>query len=316
MTPQQIKKLSKAHRAGKGMTLTLDPYQQEMTGQGIFGKKFDKWMQKTAVGRKIYQGVEKVGKPLLKKAITMGTTALSAYNPAIAQRLGAIANAYVDDPSKYNEGDPRTALMNLGRTAITGEGIFGNRVDRLVKRAVGQRGMDAIERAGRPMLTRGIGKASAMLRSAGLPASVVDRMENVAEAYVDDPSAYQSRSGVMRLGQRALTGQGIFGKRVDRLVKRAVGQRGMDAIEKAGRPLLTRGIGKASAMLRSAGLPASVVDRMENVAEAYVDDPSAYQSRAGVMRLGQRALTGQGVRKRKVARRGPLGGALFPAGRY
>jgi hypothetical protein len=78
MSPQQIKKLSKAHRAGKGMTLTMDPYQQEITGQGIFGKKFDKWMQKTAVGRKIYKGVETIGKPLLKKAITLGTTAISA----------------------------------------------------------------------------------------------------------------------------------------------------------------------------------------------------------------------------------------------
>jgi hypothetical protein len=322
MSPQQIKKLSKAHRAGKGMTLTMDPYQQEITGQGIFGKKFDKWMQKTAVGRKIYKGVETIGKPLLKKAITLGTTALSAYNPAIANRLGAIANAYVDDPSKYNEGDPRTALMNLGRTAITGEGIFGDRVDRMVKRVVGQKGMDTIERVGRPLVSKGIGRVSQMLRSRGMPESMIGRMEDVAGEYVNNPSAYQSRSGVKRLGVRAMTGQGIFGSRVDRLVKKVVGQKGMDVIERVGRPLVTKGIKKVSGFLRSRGLPESMTDRFENVAEQYVDDPSAYQSRSGIIRLGQNVMRGQGVRRVPARRGRPRksraidGGALFPAGRY
>ena len=299
LSPAQIKKLSKAHRSGKAMTLNLDPYQQQITGRGIFGSKFDKWAKKT-FGEKIYHGVEKIGKPILKKAITMGTAALAPYvSPVVAQRLGAVANAYVEDPSKYNEGPPKQALMNLAKTAAFGSGIFGSKADRAVKRIVGQKGMDIIEKTGRPLASRGIKKVSSMLRSAGVPGGVADRFEDVAEAYVDDPSAYQSKAGLMRLGKRAVTGNGIFGSKVDRAVKRIVGQKGMDIIEKTGRPLASRGIKKVSSMLRSAGVPGGVADRFEDVAEAYVDDPTAYQSKAGLMRLGKRAVSG---------------GALYPPG--
>ena len=210
LSPAQIKKLSKAHRSGKAMTLNLDPYQQQITGRGIFGSKFDKWAKKT-FGEKIYHGVEKIGKPILKKAITMGTAALAPYvSPVVAQRLGAVANAYVEDPSKYNEGPPKQALMNLAKTAAFGSGIFGSKADRAVKRIVGQKGMDIIEKTGRPLASRGIKKVSSMLRSAGVPGGVADRFEDVAEAYVDDPTAYQSKAGLMRLGKRAVSGGALY----------------------------------------------------------------------------------------------------------
>ena len=164
--------------------------------------------------------------------------------------------------------------------------------------------MDIIERTGRPLATRGIKKVSGMLRSAGVPSGIAERFEDVAEAYVDDPSAYQSKAGLMRLGQRAMTGNGIFSSKVDRAVKRVVGQKGMDIIERTGRPLATRGIKKVSGMLRSAGVPSGIADRFEDVAEAYVDDPSAYQSKAGILELGKRAIKGGRAR----------GGALYPPG--
>ena len=206
LSPQQVKKLSKAHKAGKGITLTLDPYQQQITGKGIFGDKFDRWAKKT-FGEKVYHGVEKIGKPILKKAITMGTAALSPYvSPVVAQRLGAVANAYVDEPSKYNRGDPKAGLMKLAKTAITGQGVFGSKVDRAVKRVVGQKGMDIIEKVGRPLVTKGIKKVSSVLKSAGLPSKIADRMEDMAEAYVDDPSAYQTKAGLLKLAKRGVTG--------------------------------------------------------------------------------------------------------------
>lgn len=310
LSPDQIKKLTRAHKSGKSFTLTLDPYQQEITGKGIFGAKFDRWAKKT-FGEKIYHGVEKIGKPLLKAGIKAGTAALGSYvSPAVAARIGQVANAYVDNPSKYNEGPAGRALMNLGKTAITGQGIFGDRVDRMVKRYVGQKGMDVIERTGRPLATKGIQKATALMRSAGVPASIANRLENVAEAYVDDPSAYQSKSGLLKLAKKGISGNGIFGSRFDQKLKSVVGQKGMDIIERTGRPLATRGIKKVSDLMRSAGVPASVANRLENVAEAYIDDPSAYQSKAGLMGLGKIAIKGRG-RKRKAR-----GGALFPAGRY
>lgn len=223
MSPHQIKKLSKAHRMGKAMTLTLDPYQQEMHGQGIFGKKFDVWAKKT-FGNQIYEAVNRAGKPLLKHAVGMATGALGSLGvpQSVTGRLGNLANAYIEDPSKYNEGPARQALMNLGRTAITGHGIFGDKVDRRVKALVGQRGMDVINRVGRPLVTKGIGKVSQMLQSAGVPASVASRLSHVAESYVDDPSAYQSKAGLMQLAKRGITGHGVRRTPARRVHKRKV----------------------------------------------------------------------------------------------
>lgn len=89
-------------------------------GQGIFGKKFDKFMNKT-LGKetygKIYKGADAL-KPAVKAAVKAGLTAagtaatpvVAAYAPMLAPFIPAatagasmIADDYIDDPDKYQK---------------------------------------------------------------------------------------------------------------------------------------------------------------------------------------------------------------------
>jgi hypothetical protein len=198
MSPQQIKKLSKAYKAGKGMTITLDPYQQDITGKGIFGDKFDKW-GKNLIGEKAYSKIGEMGKPLLQKAISAGSKALGAYiSPAAAAKLETAAQSYINDPKKYQS---KEGLMKLAQ----GKGILGKKVDQRLKKMIGQKGVDQMNRSGRELLDKGINKASQAMRKAGVSDEYVSRAETAAQRYIDDPSAFQSKEGLLRLAQ----GQGV-----------------------------------------------------------------------------------------------------------
>ena len=198
MSPQQIKKLASAYRKGKGMTITLDPYQQDITGKGIFGDKFDKFGKKL-IGEQLYNKIGEMGKPLLQKAISAGSKALGAYiSPAAAQRLETAAQSYVNDPRKYQS---KEGLLKLAQ----GQGILGKKVDQRLKKMIGQKGIDRVNMQGRELLDKGINRASKAMSKAGVSQEYIDRAESAAHRYINDPSQYQSKEGLMRLAQ----GQGV-----------------------------------------------------------------------------------------------------------
>lgn len=116
--PQTARKMLTAFKKGKGMRLTLSPveaHHTEMAGKGIFGKQFDRFVKKS-IGKKatkqLYGVAEKVGKPLLNKAIDAGAMALEAYAPGASPAILAGKRAlkgYIDRPSEYQK-NPSKAL--------------------------------------------------------------------------------------------------------------------------------------------------------------------------------------------------------------
>jgi hypothetical protein len=102
----------------------------QMAGQGIFGTKFDDFVEKT-IGKKakdvIYKGAEII-KPLAKTAITAGltsaATAASALQPEFAPLFlagvplaSSFASDYLDRPSDY-QGQQKKATKHLARKEI------------------------------------------------------------------------------------------------------------------------------------------------------------------------------------------------------
>jgi len=123
---------------GDGLEIQLSPTElqtnaevaPQLQGQGIFGKHFDKFLDKHGVKKAAYAVGDAV-KPMAKAAIlaglASGATALAgtetvatgglgtAAVPAIygsAASLGALANDYLDNPSKY-QGSKQKVASNL-----------------------------------------------------------------------------------------------------------------------------------------------------------------------------------------------------------
>jgi len=128
--PENYHLVSRAFAKNKGIEIKLSPEeiesnrgvspeehsalkeaQPEMAGEGIFGKKFDRFLKKTGI-KKIAYKVGDVLKPLAKKGIDMGikagSTALSEYAPELApaiseagNKLSGLSSDYMDHPGKY-----------------------------------------------------------------------------------------------------------------------------------------------------------------------------------------------------------------------
>lgn len=97
-----------------------------MAGQGIFGKAFDRFLAKTGLN-KITDPIGKVLKPVVKQGIRavskIGANTLGKFIPGadkIADRVADFAEDYIENPSKYNEGNTRDAFSNIGRKLVTG----------------------------------------------------------------------------------------------------------------------------------------------------------------------------------------------------
>jgi len=98
-----------------------------MAGQGIFGKAFDRFLAKTGLN-KITDPIGKVLKPVVKQGIRavskIGANTLGKFIPGadkIADRVADFAEDYIENPSKYNEGNTRDAFSNIGRKLVTGK---------------------------------------------------------------------------------------------------------------------------------------------------------------------------------------------------
>lgn len=129
MSNEQVKKLSRAHKMGRGITIVLDPYQQdqhkEIFGKGIFGKKFDNFVVKT-IGQqkkdKLYNVLNKVGKPVLKAGLAGLSVVGQAYGVPgkVTGALRSVANDYIDNPGKFQSMKENELIDTMATSATKG----------------------------------------------------------------------------------------------------------------------------------------------------------------------------------------------------
>lgn len=159
--PAQYNHIARAFGKGKGVELSLTPEEllanaqggAEMSGQGIFGKKFDKWLKKTGIKKAVYAVGDVLKKPVMgavdqlaeyapglaagalsAAALAIGQPQLVPFAVAAGTKLGNIVGkkaagevkGYIDNPDQYRqkkfgekkEGHTSNAGGTTGATAV------------------------------------------------------------------------------------------------------------------------------------------------------------------------------------------------------
>lgn len=120
--PHQFDLMSRAFIKNKGINLSLSSPEVEanaIEGEGIFGKKVDKFMEKKGIKKAVYS-VGTALKPLAMEAIDAAAMAATAYG--VPAPLVALAQketkGYIDNPDEYQTKKGQNALLKrVGSTA-------------------------------------------------------------------------------------------------------------------------------------------------------------------------------------------------------
>lgn len=123
--PHQFDAASRAFKKNKGINMALsvpeveENMMNEMTGEGIFGKKADKFFEKKGIKKVIYKTGAAL-KPLAMEAIDAAATAATAYGvpPSVVALAQKETKGYLDNPDKYQTKKGQNALLKrVGKTA-------------------------------------------------------------------------------------------------------------------------------------------------------------------------------------------------------
>lgn len=126
LSAEQMKRMARAHGQGKGITIIMDPYQQDqhkqMFGGSILGKKFDNFMVRK-LGQdkkdKLYGTVNKFGKPLAKKGIAKLSQMATklGLDPRAISSIENIATDYIEDPGRFQT---QGFMSEFGKSGMKG----------------------------------------------------------------------------------------------------------------------------------------------------------------------------------------------------
>jgi len=89
---------------------------------------------------------------------------------------------------------------------------------------------------------------------------------------------------------RSVEGEGIFGKKADKVMKKLGVKKVAYEVGKVVKPLVKEGIQTAAMAAEMYGVPSSVTDKLEATANQYLDNPKSLQGKKGVRELKKRAL--------------------------
>lgn len=126
--PHQFDNIERAFMKSKGLNVTLSAPEvdantvAEIGGEGIFGKKADKFMEKKGIKKFVYK-VGSAVKPLAMEAIDAAATMATAYGvpPSVVALAQKETKGYLDKPEEYQTKKGRKAL--LGRVSKTAEEV-------------------------------------------------------------------------------------------------------------------------------------------------------------------------------------------------
>jgi hypothetical protein len=103
LSAPQHKKLMSAHKKGKMMTVTLDPYQAQMHGQGLFGD-IGNFFSRTVPSTLIHQGLPEAGSVLGGLAGEAIAPELGPVSGFVGSKLGRMAGKKLADETGRRTG--------------------------------------------------------------------------------------------------------------------------------------------------------------------------------------------------------------------
>ena len=169
VSAEQHKKLHKAHQKGAGITLVLDPYQQEMHrhmhGEGFLSKAKALASKGLAKAKQFYKSNEARLAPLKAQAKALATSKLMHYGsqlaPHVEKRFGSLGSQALQSGldigsehiARFGEEEPAFASEpeHMGGEGIREFARDARRLGQRVGRAV-RSGVSAVGRAAAPAL--------------------------------------------------------------------------------------------------------------------------------------------------------------------
>ena len=270
--PHQFDNIERAFMKSKGMNVTLSAPEveantvAEIGGEGIFGKKADKFMEKKGIKKFVYK-VGSAVKPLAMEAIDAAATMATAYGvpPSVVALAQKETKGYLDKPEEYQTKKGQRAL--LGRVSKTAEEVASP--------YLAEAGIDMTQVKDARKLAKDMKKMSKTsgpaVSSASLKGDAEEAFLSTLQAYMDKRSASAAPrpTNPMDMGdQDGIIGNGIMQDIRKGLKKGALGGVGLYAGAASG-----RGIGMglyAGGMCGSGSLLKDVGKRFVNQSRAIV----------------------------------------------
>lgn len=220
--PHQFDQMSRAFIKNKGINLSLTAPEVEanaIEGEGIFGKKADKFMEKKGIKKFVYKTGAAL-KPLAMEAIDAAAAAAQAYGVpapliALAQKE---TKGYIDNPDEYQTKKGQNALlkrsgkvaMEVGSPYLAEAGIDVQQVKDAAKLA---RDMKKMSKSGGPPMSTASLRGDAEEAFLSTLQSYMDKRASSAPAQMQSTNPYDQmdRDGIIGNGIRRSTASKVGG---------------------------------------------------------------------------------------------------------
>ena len=118
-----------------------------------------------------------------------------------------------------------------------------------------------------------------------------NQYDAIAHAFLKKKGIQISLSPPEIDANRQVEGEGIFGKKFDKKLKKAGIKKAVYKVGAVLKPLAQEALGAAEAAAISYGVPPSVASKIGATANQYLDDPKSLQGKKGLKELGKRGLS-------------------------
>lgn len=117
-----------------------------------------------------------------------------------------------------------------------------------------------------------------------------DQFDAIAKSFLKKKGIQIALSPSEIEANRSVEGEGIFGKKADKVMKKLGVKKVAYAVGNVVKPLVQEGIAAASMAAQAYGVPPSVANKLEATANQYLDDPKSLQGKKGLRALKKSAI--------------------------
>jgi len=118
-----------------------------------------------------------------------------------------------------------------------------------------------------------------------------EQYDSIAKSFLKKKGVQIALSPSEIDANRVVEGEGIFGKKFDKVLKKAGINKAAYAVGNVLKPLAQEALGAAEAAAVAYGVPPSIASKIGATANQYLDDPKSLQGKKGLKELGKRGLS-------------------------
>ena len=118
-----------------------------------------------------------------------------------------------------------------------------------------------------------------------------EQYDSISKAFLKKKGVQIALSPSEIDANRVVEGEGIFGKKFDKVLKKAGIKKAAYAVGNVLKPLAQEALGAAEAAAMAYGVPPSIASKIGATANQYLEDPKSLQGKKGLKELAKRGLS-------------------------